>query len=45
MVLARAQALRVQMPLCEAVGQVVAGHITAGEALEQLMTRGARSEW
>ncbi|MFI4928629.1 MAG: NAD(P)H-dependent glycerol-3-phosphate dehydrogenase [Burkholderiales bacterium] len=45
MVLARAQALRVQMPLCEAVGQVVAGHITAGEALEQLMTREARSEW
>lgn len=45
MVLARAQALHIEMPLCEAVGQVIAGHITAGEALEQLMTRGARSEW
>jgi glycerol-3-phosphate dehydrogenase (NAD(P)+) len=44
MVLARAQALRIEMPLCEAVGQVIAGHITAVEALEQLMTRGARSE-
>ena len=44
MVLARAQALRIEMPLCEAVDQVIAGHITAGEALEQLMTRGARSE-
>jgi len=44
MVLARAQALRIEMPLCEAVGQVIGGHITAGEALEQLMTRGARSE-
>jgi len=43
-VLARAQALDIEMPLCEAVGQVIAGHITAGEALEQLMTRGARSE-
>jgi len=43
-VLARAQALRIEMPLCESVGQLIAGHITAGEALEQLMTRVARSE-
>jgi glycerol-3-phosphate dehydrogenase (NAD(P)+) len=45
MVLARASALHIEMPLCEAVAQVIAGHITAREALEQLMTRVARSEW
>jgi glycerol-3-phosphate dehydrogenase (NAD(P)+) len=44
MVLARARELNVEMPLCEAVGQVIAGHVTPREALEQLMTRVARSE-
>jgi len=44
MVRARARALNVEMPLCEAVGQVIAGHVTPREALEQLMTRVARSE-
>jgi len=44
MVLARARDLGVEMPLCEAVSQVIAGHITAREALGQLMTRGARAE-
>ncbi|HTP74544.1 MAG TPA: NAD(P)H-dependent glycerol-3-phosphate dehydrogenase [Burkholderiaceae bacterium] len=44
MVLARARALGIEMPLCEAVDQVIAGHVTPREALEQLMTRVARSE-
>jgi glycerol-3-phosphate dehydrogenase (NAD(P)+) len=44
MVLARAQALGVEMPLCEAVGQVITGQLTPRQALEQLMTREARSE-
>jgi len=44
MVRARARALAVEMPICEAVGQGIAGHITPREALEQLMTRVARSE-
>jgi glycerol-3-phosphate dehydrogenase (NAD(P)+) len=44
MVLARARRLGIEMPLCSAVGQLIAGHITAREAVEQLMTRVARSE-
>lgn len=44
MVLARARRLGIEMPLCEAVGQLIGGHITAREALEQLMTREARAE-
>ncbi|HET7527266.1 MAG TPA: NAD(P)H-dependent glycerol-3-phosphate dehydrogenase [Burkholderiaceae bacterium] len=44
MVLARSRSLNVEMPICEAVSQVIAGHITPREALEQLMTRVARSE-
>jgi len=44
MVLARARSAGVEMPLCEAVSQVIAGHITPREALEQLMTREARTE-
>ena len=44
MVLARARALGIEMPLCEAVDQVLAGALTPRQALEQLMTRVARSE-
>ncbi|MCW5656360.1 MAG: NAD(P)-dependent glycerol-3-phosphate dehydrogenase [Burkholderiaceae bacterium] len=44
MVLARAAPLRVEMPLCEAVTQVLDGQITPVQALEQLMSREARSE-
>jgi glycerol-3-phosphate dehydrogenase (NAD(P)+) len=44
MVLARAAALGIEMPLCAAVGEVIASRLTAREALEQLMTRGARNE-
>jgi glycerol-3-phosphate dehydrogenase (NAD(P)+) len=44
MVLARAAALRVEMPLCEAVTQVLSGQLTPVRALEQLMSREARSE-
>jgi glycerol-3-phosphate dehydrogenase (NAD(P)+) len=43
-VLARAAALGVDMPLCDAVAQVLAGRLTPRGALEQLMTREARSE-
>jgi glycerol-3-phosphate dehydrogenase (NAD(P)+) len=44
MVLARAAPLRVEMPLCEAVTQVLSGQLTPQLALERLMTREARSE-
>ncbi len=44
MVLARARSAGVEMPLCEAVSQVIGGHITPRDALEQLMTREARTE-
>ena len=44
MVLARAAPLRVGMPLCEAVTQVLSGQLTPVRALEQLMSREARSE-
>jgi glycerol-3-phosphate dehydrogenase (NAD(P)+) len=44
MVLARARALGIEMPLCEAVGQVIVGQLTPRQALEQLMMREARSE-
>jgi glycerol-3-phosphate dehydrogenase (NAD(P)+) len=44
MVLARARTLGIEMPLCEAVGQVLAGGLQPRQALEQLMTRSARSE-
>ena len=44
MVLARAAPLRVEMPLCEAVTQVLSGQLTPVRALEQLMGREARSE-
>jgi glycerol-3-phosphate dehydrogenase (NAD(P)+) len=43
-VLARAAALGVDMPLCKAVVQVLAGGLTPRGALELLMTREARSE-
>jgi glycerol-3-phosphate dehydrogenase (NAD(P)+) len=44
MVLARAAPLQVEMPLCEAVTQVLSGQLTPQQALERLMTREARSE-
>jgi glycerol-3-phosphate dehydrogenase (NAD(P)+) len=44
MVLARAAPLRVELPLCEAVTQVLSGQVTPVRALEQLMSREARSE-
>jgi glycerol-3-phosphate dehydrogenase (NAD(P)+) len=44
MVLARAAPLCVEMPLCEAVTQVLSGQLTPVRALEQLMGREARSE-
>ncbi len=44
MVLARAAPLQVEMPLCEAVTQVLGGQLTPQQALERLMTREARSE-
>jgi glycerol-3-phosphate dehydrogenase (NAD(P)+) len=44
MVLARAAPLRVEMPLCEAVTQVLSGQLTPQQALERLMTRESRSE-
>jgi glycerol-3-phosphate dehydrogenase (NAD(P)+) len=43
-VLARAAALGVDMPLCDAVVRVLGGGLTPRGALEQLMTREARSE-
>jgi glycerol-3-phosphate dehydrogenase (NAD(P)+) len=44
MVLARAAPLAVEMPLCEAVTQVLSGQLAPVRALEQLMSREARSE-
>jgi glycerol-3-phosphate dehydrogenase (NAD(P)+) len=44
MVLQRARALGVDMPISEAVAAVVEGRITPAGALERLMGRGARSE-
>ena len=44
MVLQRAQALGVEMPIVQAVVAVLDGHITPARALEQLMGRGARPE-
>ncbi len=44
MVLRRAQALGVEMPITQAVTAVIDGRITPAQALEQLMGRGARSE-
>ena len=44
MVLRRAQALGVEMPIVQAVVAVLDGRITPARALEQLMGRGARPE-
>ena len=44
MVLQRARALGVEMPITEAVAAVVEGRITPAGALERLMGRGARTE-
>lgn len=44
MVLRRAQALGVEMPITQAVVAVIDGRLTPARALEQLMGRGARSE-
>jgi glycerol-3-phosphate dehydrogenase (NAD(P)+) len=44
MVLRRAQALGVEMPITQAVAAVIDGRITPAQALEQLMGRGARPE-
>ena len=44
MVLRRAQALGVDMPITQAVVQVLEGSSTPAQALEQLMGRGARPE-
>ena len=41
---ARAAPLHVEMPLCEAVTEVLSGRLTPPQALERLMTREARSE-
>ena len=44
MVLKRARAAQVEMPITEAVAAVLDGRITPAQALEQLMGRGARPE-
>jgi glycerol-3-phosphate dehydrogenase (NAD(P)+) len=44
MVLQRAEALGVEMPIVQAVVAVLAGRLTPAQALEQLMGRGARPE-
>jgi glycerol-3-phosphate dehydrogenase (NAD(P)+) len=44
MVLRRAQALGVEMPITQAVAAVIDGRVTPAQALEQLMGRGARAE-
>jgi len=44
MVLRRAQAVGVEMPITEAVVAVIDGRLTPAQALEQLMGRGARPE-
>jgi len=43
-VLARAQALGVEMPLTAAVVEVLAGRLSAAKALARLMRRDARAE-
>ena len=43
-VLRRAQACNVEMPITEAVAQVLDGHTTPRQAVERLMGREARSE-
>ena len=45
MVLARARKLGLDMPITEAVVDVVAGRLTPQAAMVQLMSREARSEW
>lgn len=45
MVLRRAQALGVEMPITQAVVAVLEGRVTPAQALEQLMGRGARAEF
>ena len=44
MVLQRARALGVEMPITQAVAAVLDGHMTPAQAIEQLMGRGARPE-
>ena len=44
MVLQRAQALGIEMPITQAVAAVLVGRVTPAQALEQLMGRGARPE-
>ena len=44
-VLARARSLGVDMPITEAVVALLEGRLTARQALQQLMTREARSEY
>jgi len=44
MVLRRARALGVEMPITEAVAAVLDGRLTPAQAIEQLMGRGARAE-
>jgi len=44
MVLARARAVAVEMPITEAVVAVLAGRLTVGDAMRALMGRGARAE-
>ena len=44
-VLARARSLGVDMPITEAVVALLEGRLTARQALRQLMTREARSEY
>ena len=44
MVLQRARALGVEMPITQAVAAVLDGRVTPAQALEQLMGRGARPE-
>ena len=43
-VVRRAHALGVEMPIAEAVAEVLAGRLAPTEALARLMARGARSE-
>jgi glycerol-3-phosphate dehydrogenase (NAD(P)+) len=44
MVLRRARARQIEMPITEAVVAVVEGRVAPREAVEQLMTREARAE-
>jgi glycerol-3-phosphate dehydrogenase (NAD(P)+) len=43
-VLQRARALDLEMPITQAVVEVLEGRVTPSQALEQLMGRGARAE-